>query len=556
MLGVVTRLRPMIRVETLVLVVVAWLVATTNWAWWNAVSAGRDWSHAVNWLFMGACFVALVSLHFVLIAPVANRWTIRPLLSLLVVLSAAASYYMHAFNVILDPTMIQNVLRTDRNEAGDLLNVDMAAWIVGWSVLPVAFIWLVRLRRLPALRATLTRAGTVVAALVLAVVAVLPISRDISSFMRNQREARYLITPANYLWGLAANSVRDAKDAHTPRESVGTDAHLLRVALNTPPHVLVLVVGETARAADFSLLGYARDTNPELARLGVTAFSAVKSCGTSTEISVPCMFSPYGRADYDERRIRNSETLLDVLVRAGYRVRWIDNQSGCKGVCKGAGVEYEKIDPKSAPDLCSDGECHDEVLARRLQAELPEVRDNTVFVLHMMGNHGPAYFRRYPAAFRHFVPDCATAELRDCSREQVVNAYDNAIAYTDHVLASVIATLSAESARLDTAMLYVSDHGESLGEKGLYLHGIPYSIAPEQQTHVPMILWLSKAITSGDVIERCVREKAHAPLSHDNLFHSVLGLLDVGTSAYRADRDVFDGCRGASYRAVVRADRH
>ena len=112
--------------------------------------------------------------------------------------------------------------------------------------------------------------------------------------------------------------------------------------------MLVLVVGETARAANFSLLGYARATNPELARLDVTAFSNVTSCGTSTEVSVPCMFSPYGRADYDERRIRNSEALLDVLVRAGYRVHWIDNQSGCKGVCKGAGVEYEKIDAKSA----------------------------------------------------------------------------------------------------------------------------------------------------------------------------------------------------------------
>src|SRR6185369_10547056 len=186
--------------------------------------------------------------------------------------------------------------------------------------------------------------------------------------------------------------------------------------------------------------------------------------GTSTEVSVPCMFSPYGRADYDEHRIRSSETLLDVLVRAGYRVRWIDNQSGCKGVCKGPGVEYEKIDVKSDPVLCADGECRDEMIVRRLATELADVHGNTVFVLHMMGNHGPAYFRRYPPAYRLFVPDCATAELRDCTREQVVNAYDNAILYTDHILAQLIATLSAESPRLDSAMLYVSDHGESLGE--------------------------------------------------------------------------------------------
>ncbi len=556
MLMIPTRLRPMIRVETLLLAVLAWLMLTANGAWWSAVGSGRDWSQPASWLFLVACFVALVSLHFALLAPLTARRTARPLLSLLVVVSASASYYMHEYAVILDPTMIQNVFRTDAHEAGDLLTLGMIVWVIAWSAPPLAFIWIVRLARVPPLRAFLTRAAAVTGALVLTLVAILPISRDITSFMRNEREARYLITPANALYGVTVNALHTAKDAHAPRQPVGTDAKLMRVALATPPHVLVIVLGETARADNFSLLGYPRQTNPELEKLGVTAFSDVKSCGTSTEISVPCMFSPYGRADYDEHRIRNSETLLDVLVRAGYRVRWFDNQSGCKGVCKGAGIEYEKVDPALAPDLCRDGECYDEILARRLERELPGVRDNTVFVLHMMGNHGPAYFRRYPAAFRHFVPDCATAELRNCSRQQVVNAYDNAITYTDHVLARVIGSLHEASARIDAAMLYISDHGESLGENGLYLHGIPYAIAPEQQTHVPMIVWLSRTMTdSGDVSARCLRSKAHTPLSHDNLFHSVLGLLDVSTAAYRDDRDLFDGCRGAAYRAVVQAER-
>ena len=550
------RLRPMIRVETLLLATLAWVMATMNGAWWSAVGAGRDWTQPANWLFVAACFVALTLLHFAMLAPLSNRWTVRPLLSLLVIVSAAAAYYMHEFSVILDPTMIQNVLRTDSHEAGDLLTPGLFGWVLALSALPLACIWIVRLERVPPLRAFFTRAAAVAVALVLGVVAILPISRDITSFMRNQREARYLITPSNYLYGLAVNTMHVAKDAKAPRQPVGADAKLMHMALVTPPHVLVFVLGETARADNFSLLGYARDTNPELGKLPITAFSNVKSCGTSTEISVPCMFSPYGRADYDESRIRNSETLLDVLARAGYRVRWIDNQSGCKGVCKGAGIEYEKIDPALAPDLCRDGECYDEVLARRLEAELPGVRENTVFVLHMMGNHGPAYFRRYPAAFRRFVPDCATAELRDCSREQVVNAYDNAIGYTDHVLARVVGVLNDSAGRLDSAMLYVSDHGESLGERGLYLHGIPYAIAPEQQTHVPMIVWLSPAITgSGDVSARCLNAKADSALSHDNLFHSVLGLLDVSTSVYREERDIFDGCRGAAYRTVVQSER-
>jgi lipid A ethanolaminephosphotransferase len=520
MLAISARRRPLIRIETLVALVCAWLVATANGAWWHAVNAGRDWSQPANWLFLVACFAALSALHFALLAPLANRWSVRPLLTLLVIVSAGAAWYMRSFAVILDPTMIQNVLRTDAHEARDLLSFDMVAWVVLWSAIPVAFIWLVRLERRPPWRALGMRAASVGLAVVLALASVLLVSRDLTSFMRNERAARYLITPGNYLYGLAVNSLHGAADARTVRQTVGADAHLLRVALaEAPPRVFVLVLGETARAQDFSLLGYPRETNPELAKLGLTAFGNVKSCGTSTEVSVPCMFSPYGRADYDERKIKNSEGLLDVLVRAGYRVKWIDNQSGCKGVCKGAGVEYEKTDPSSARDICDGSECRDEILVRRLAAELPEVRANTVFVLHMMGNHGPAYFKRYPAEFRRFLPDCTTAELRECTRPEIVNAYDNAILYTDHVLSRVVQTLEAAGPRIDGAMLYVSDHGESLGENGLYLHGIPYAIAPEQQTHVPMLVWLSSTTTQSTVARQPVSlgsrtaRRAHAGVS-------------------------------------------
>jgi lipid A ethanolaminephosphotransferase len=548
----------MLRVETVVLVVVAWLIATANGAWWSAAAAGREWTDPANWLFMGACFVALVALHFAVLAPVSSRWTVRPLLTIVVVASAASAYFMRSYAVMLDPTMIQNILVTDRHEAKELISWSMLGAVLLSSALPVAFLWWVRIEHRPLLRSFFTRTAAVAGALVLAVLSVLLVSRDVTSLMRNQRELRYLITPGNIIYGLAGSVARGAHDARAPREPVGTDARLIRVAMAGKPRVFVLVVGETARAANFSLLGYSRATTPELAKLDVTAFSNVTSCGTSTEVSVPCMFSPYGRQDYDERRIRNSEGLLDILVRAGYAVKWLDNQSGCKGVCKGAGIEYRKLDSRFAPDLCEGDECHDGILVRALQAELGRVTGNSsgdlarnpakdlVIVLHMMGNHGPAYFKRYPAKFRRFTPDCATAELRTCSREQVVNSYDNAIAYTDHVLAGVVETLRGANG-LDTAMIYVSDHGESLGENGLYLHGLPYSIAPDTQTHVPMIAWLSPGFAADNFVNRrCVDGKADAPLSHDNLFHSVLGLLDVETSAYRPASDLFETCRGAA----------
>ncbi|HEV7608052.1 MAG TPA: phosphoethanolamine--lipid A transferase [Steroidobacteraceae bacterium] len=553
MLSLSARLRPMLRVETVVLVVIAWLVATMNGAWWGGAGAGREWTDPANWLFVAACFVAIVALHFVLLAPFANRWTVRPLLTLVIISSATIAHFMRNYSVMMDPTMIQNILKTDVREAREFISWSMLGWVLLWSAVPLAFIWWVRIERGPWLRSFAIRVGTVAGALVIAVLSVLLISRDITSLMRNHRELRYLITPGNVIVGLISRSLHSVRDADVPREPVGTDARVVRPAASEKPRVFILVVGETARAANFSLLGYDRPTTPELAKLGVIGFTGVTSCGTSTEVSVPCMFSQFGRADYSERRIRNSEGLLDVLARAGYAVKWFDNQSGCKRVCSGAGIEYQKIDPKTEADLCTADECFDDVLVRRVEAELATVRTSTVIVLHMMGNHGPAYHRRYPPAFRRFMPDCETAELRSCSREQVVNAYDNAILYTDHVLAGILRALAGASS-LDTALLYVSDHGESLGENDLYLHGLPYSIAPRTQTHVPMIAWLSPGFAADSFVdEGCVREKAGDKLSHDNLFHSVLGVLDVQTRVYKAERDIFATCRRASKSSLAKA---
>jgi lipid A ethanolaminephosphotransferase len=535
--------RPMMRVETVVLIVIAWMVAVLNGSWWTAAGAGRDWTSLSTWSFLCSTFVALVALHFALIAPLIGRWTARPLLTVIVIASAAAAYYMREYSVLLDPAMIQNILKTDTYEAKDLLSWSMVGYVLLGSALPVAFIWLVRLERRGWIGASLVRVGSVFGAVVIAVLAILPVNRDLTSLMRNQRELRYLITPGNFVYGLVARSASDARDAGVSRAPVGTDARMIRAAGTDKPRVFVLVVGETARAANFSMMGYERATNPELAGLDVVAFRDVRSCGTSTEISVPCMFSPYGRADYDERRIRNSEGLLDVLARAGYAVQWIDNQSGCKGVCQGAGIEYRKS--------CPAGECFDGVLVSELDRELDNMSRDTVIVLHMMGNHGPAYFKRYPQEFRRFTPACGTAELRRCTRAEVVNAYDNAILYTDHVLASIVSSLQRRSSSLDAAMLYLSDHGESLGEAGLYLHGLPYAIAPETQKRVPMIAWLSPQFANAVGVDReCLLGKVDEPLSHDNLFHSVIGVLDVHTRVYRAGRDVFEGCRvppGAGY---------
>lgn len=522
----------------------AYLVATANGPWWSAVSLGRNFLDPGTWLLLAACFSALVALHFVLVVAFTNRLTVKPLLTVVVVTAAATAHFMKTYSVLLDATMLQNVLHTDLHEARQLMSWTLVGDVLAWSVVPLIFVWQVQVDRRPWLRSVGFRVACMALFLAVGVLSILSVSRDLIPQMRNQAELRYLITPANYLYGFTARGIQSLRSPAGPKMPIGMDAHLAPSApSDAKPRVLVLVLGETARAANFSLLGYPRNTNPELSALDVV-YGEVTSCGTATEVSVPCMFSPYGREDYDEQRIRQSEGLLDVLVHGGYAVKWRDNQSGCKGVCKGTGVDYRKLDATFAPELCDADECFDEILVKSLDAELAAVRGNTVIVLHMMGNHGPAYYRRYPEAFRRFTPDCQTATLRECGRAEVVNAYDNAILYTDHVLAELVASLREHSSGIDGAMLYVSDHGESLGESGLYLHGIPYAIAPEFQTHVPMIAWLSPELAAADGLARdCVDQAAGRSLSHDNLFDTVLGLMRVETVAYRPERDLLYSCR-------------
>jgi lipid A ethanolaminephosphotransferase len=320
---------------------------------------------------------------------------------------------------------------------------------------------------------------------------------------------------------------------------VGLDARQVKAA--GKPRLLLLVVGETARAQNWGLNGYARQTTPELARIPeLINFPQMTSCGTSTEVSLPCMFSPYGRREYNEGRIRSHQSLLHVLDHAGIATLWRDNQSGCKGVCDGLPIEH--LDDAKDTDLCNGKRCLDEILIKNLQAQLSPAKGDRVVVLHQLGNHGPNYFERYPPAFKRFTPTCDNPELGQCEREHIVNAYDNALLYTDHVLAQAIGFLDQQS-EYDTALIYVSDHGESLGEKGLFLHGMPYSIAPEEQTRVPMVMWFSPGFVRDSGLDlACLRHEAAQPASHDNLFPSVLGLLQVRTAAYRRDGDLFAAC--------------
>ena len=532
-----------LRVETLALVLSLFFVFASNGSFWSASLAGRSLAQPASWLFALALGAAVTAVHFILLCLVCNRWTARTVSALLIVVTAFAAYYMSSFTVFLDPGMLRNVLQTDTKEAAELFNVGMLPHLLAFAFVPLFVLSRVRIRHESLRRAALIRIGSLLLALLLGAGSLLLIFQDVAPLMRNNKEIRYLITPANYLYSLARVLGKDASTAARPRVQIGLDAAKADSwQQRKKPALFVIVVGETARAANWGLSGYTRQTTPELAQLDVINFSQVESCGTNTEVSLPCLFSMYGRRHYDEDKIRGSESLLNVIDHAGLKVIWRDNQSGCKGVCEG--VEEQKLGNSQVPELCDGERCLDEILLHDLDKVLTDNQGNLVLVLHQLGNHGPAYYKRYPPAMRRFEPVCETPDLAKCTRESVVNAYDNALLYTDHMLAQTIAFLKKQDANYDTAVVYLSDHGESLGENGLYLHGVPYSIAPKEQTRVPMLMWFSPGYANSFALDiDCMRRRATQPAVHDNLFHSVLGLLDIKSTVYDPAMDLAATCR-------------
>lgn len=526
-----------LRPATLTLLASVYFAAFCNFSFWKAISTGASTTAMERGIYFACLFVLIVCLHYILLALLINRWTAKPLLATLVLVTAAATWFMDQYGVFLDPSMIRNVLATDWHETRELLSLPMLLHISLSAGIPLFVLSRVKIRRDSLREGWWIRPASILLAIVVAIAATAPISQRLVPQMREHPEVRHLLTPGNYLVSLARIA------AQSPRRITGTRIPVAADARRHPaekPLLLVIVVGETVRAENWGLNGYARQTTPELAALGVVNYPDVTACGTSTAVSLPCMFSAQGRRHYDEEAIHHSDSLLHVLARTGIRVVWMDNQSGCKGVCRD--LEYLTPSATNSPDACGADGCLDAALLDGLGGLLANKFGDLAVLLHPMGNHGPAYHRRYPDAFRHYVPTCDTGDLGSCTNAQIINTYDNAILYTDHILASTIALLRRQAESHRVAMIYVSDHGESLGENGFYLHGLPYAIAPTMQTRVPMFLWLANGKDFG-VDSDCMRATAINPISHDNLFHSVLGLAGITTHTYDATLDITATCQ-------------
>lgn len=526
--------RPCLGTLTLAMLVALFVVLADNRLFWHHFAARLGLDSFEHWKFLlsvGLAFVLLLHIFFVLLS---FRPIFKPFLIVLLLTAAAVSYFSDNFGVIIDRSMIHNILETDLAEASELLTVALCGHLLLFGVLPASLVALTRVRARSGKREFLTRVGAVLAGLVLLLILGLTSYKQIVLFGRENRDLQSFLNPVYPIYSLQrVVGKKYFTRAEEPLRTVAPDAARTAVGSRT---VVVLVLGETARANEFAFNGYARDTNPQLAGRGVVNFTDVQACGTATAESLPCLFSSLERKNFNRDKAARQENVLDILQRTGVTVLWRDNDSGSKGVADRVG--YEDLSRRTDDDLCTPDNCFDEILLRDLDRRLAETSGDTLVVLHMKGSHGPSYYKRTPPAFKIFSPECTMNNIQDCPQQSIVNAYDNTIIYTDHVLAKLIDLLRAQN--FAAAMLYVSDHGESLGENGLYLHGLPYAMAPDEQKHVPMIFWASDPFLNQKAIAiDALAARRQDPYSHDFIFHSLLGMFDVSSQVYQPELDIF-----------------
>jgi lipid A ethanolaminephosphotransferase len=495
-------------------------------------------------LVLGALYAVLFLLFYL----TAWRGLTKALGCFLLLTAAPASSAVLALGTEFSPLIIRSVFRTDLVEARAILSPAWLAAFLLLGVLPCVLLLRTTVEYPPLGRQLAHKALAVGAVLAAAAALYLPNQLFFNSFADNAGNHRLknMVLPFNYL-GALGGVLGEELEALRPRAGAAAGApgrvrfeasRGQRLAGSGRRTVVIFVLGESARARSFSLNGYPRETNPRLGRQEVVSFTRFSACATATAQAVPCLFSSFGEGGFSFRRAEETDNLLDVAQRAGYQVTWYENGMGTQAVSRG--VTEVNLGSYYRAE-------RDRILIDKLpgREELVRSGKDHLIVLHQRGSHGPDYAQRYTPEFRAFTPDCDSSVLKSCSHEAVVNAYDNSIRYTDGNLDDAIEYLKALQADFDTALLYTSDHGESTGEDGWYMHGLPKAVAPDDQVRVPFIAWFSPGLQAAERLDvGCVRGLRDRPYSHDNVFHSTIGLLDVQTPAYDPALDVFRECRG------------
>jgi len=494
-------------------------------------------------LFLMSVPVLLCNILILVLSLFSAKYIIKPALITLTLISSLVFYGSLNYGVVFDYGMIQNAVETNNAEALSYVNVEFVAFFIVFGVIPAALVYRTQLAYKGLLGELLQRGKLVSIAIFSIIFIAYFFYANYAAVGRNNKELKKFMVPTQYL----SSGYKYARDQIFYQDiefSILDHSPALKNQAHNAKKVVVMVLGETARAKSFSHNGYHKPTNSHTQTLGLVSFEQMFSCGTATAVSVPCMFSSLTQENFERRDADNQQNLLDLMQLTGVDVLWIDN-NGCKGVC--ARIPTVKIDVTKDSPLCDGQYCQDEALLAPMNEKLNNLNSQTtLIVMHMMGSHGPTYFKRYPDNQKLFTPECARSDIQNCSQEELMNTYDNTIAYTGYILSEVVARLDNLPENIEPAMVYVSDHGESLGESGAYLHGFPYALSPIEQRQIPMLVW-SPQIAADQQQYQCLQRLAkYNQYSHDNVFHSMLGFMNVRSSAYQQPLDIFSNCPSGS----------
>ncbi|MEJ6552355.1 phosphoethanolamine--lipid A transferase [Psychrobacter pacificensis] len=525
-----------VNLSYLIIIVALYLVATANIGFFEQVLDVYPFSKNVG--FILSITGLLFGLMWLVLQLLCYRPIAKPILIALLITAAICGYFTDAYGTIFDSNMLINSLETDQAEAMGLFAPSMVIQVLLLGVLPAFIISKIRLKRFTWQRSILQKTATLILSIAVIAACLLPFGDQYASFFRQHKEVRSYANPITPIYStikLGENYVNELGHPDTFTLHA-TDAKRVAPTSSTTnssaakPKLMVFVVGETARADHFGLNGYTRNTTPLLSKQSnLYSFKDAVSCGTSTAYSVPCMFSYANRENYDIDTAKYNENVLDTLSKQGVNVVWRDNNSSSKGVADRVTFEdYKTADTNPNCDV----ECRDIGMLDGFDklvksgSSPKETPKDTLILLHQMGNHGPAYYQRYPKEFETYKPVCMTNELSKCDTQSVINGYDNAILYTDYFLNNVIDTLKTYEQDYDVVMVYMSDHGESLGENNIYLHGLPYKFAPDTQKHVPAVIW---SPNSNNIDADSLSNMSSQPVSHDFITPTLLSFFGITT---------------------------
>jgi len=478
--------------------------------------------HNLNYLSIGGiatfitALVALFTITFIILSLIT---IIAPFLTktfciILALSNSIAVYFVVTYHVILGKNMMGNAFNTRLTEATDLFHPMLLVYIFFLGILPSFLLLKIRINKVLRLRLFLHTLGALLITLIIGYL-------NSASWLWFDKHAKHLggiVMP----WSYTINAIR-----YQSTQSNAPVKLLPKAVFNSNQKMLVvLVIGESARSHNFSLYGYNRDTNPLLKKDGILALKKTQSSATYTTASVASILSHNGSHGV-------YEPLPSYLKRHGIDVIWRTSNWGQPPIDVNSFQTEGELVERCKGEDCS----FDEVLLTGLKERIQSSNKQKIFVvLHTKGSHGPSYYMKYPKEFEVFKPVCKSVELSDCSNQELINAYDNTILYTDYFLDKTIRLLKKIKA-IPTLFIYISDHGESLGEYGFYLHGTPFSIAPEVQKDIPFIIWMSDSFKKSES-DRGVTLAVNGPYSQNNIFHTIMGAFGMHSSIYNPSLDI------------------